>query len=107
MKHIWKSMLLTAFLLVAVAGWQQGSIPHATHAHGDSENESARGSITICKLIVDENGTVNDGSLKTGTSFAVHVKEMGIENTLRYKVSFKTQLSLNSDVLHHDGVNDA
>jgi len=69
--------------------------PEATVDDGFCEYAHPTGSITVCKIITDDEGNIVDGSEVPGVEFSIF-------NTL-----FTTPLTLNADLIGNDQINDA
>jgi hypothetical protein len=69
--------------------------PSATENDGSCVYEAKTGSITVCKMIIDSENNIVDGSEIAGAEFSIF-------NTL-----FTTPLTLNADLLGNDGINDS
>ncbi|HDL75082.1 MAG TPA: DUF5011 domain-containing protein [bacterium] len=71
------------------------------------------GSISVCKVIVDEEYNITDGSDVIDNTFELAGLNIEEHNTVPVSTGiiptsvFTTPLTLNSDVLYNDGINDA
>jgi len=70
------------------------------------------GSIKVCKIIVDENGEIVDGSQVSGATFSIEGLTPPFNSGegpggVLPKTNFTTPLTLNADLIGNDGVNDA
>lgn len=70
------------------------------------------GSIKICKIVIDENGNVVNGSQASGATFSIDGLAQVINSGeglggILPKTTFTTPLTLNADLIGNDKVNDA
>jgi len=78
------------------------------------KEETIKGSITVCKIIIDSEGNIVDGSEKTGDTFMIPGLSAGeIPGTSPAPVGaipdseFEAPLGLNADLIGSDQINDA
>jgi len=76
----------------------------------EEDDDDDWSSITICKIILDENGDTTNGSKIPSTTFRIRGVDApeGYSSNMKLPTSqFRTPLVLNKDILYDDGINDA
>src|SRR3989344_3538476 len=114
MKHlISKGMIiLAAFVIALAAGWQ-GSIFQTANASENLDQDSPLGSITVCKIVVNTEGEVSSGFEISGATFSLAGIDFEGNETVAPATDvlettvFTTPLTLNTDLLGNDTLNDA